>query len=307
MLTLSEYFQSIFGGRVLKIPISAALGCPNRSAGRECIYCDNSSFVPGYCTGRISEQLRKGMEFFGRKGAQSGYLAYFQSGTNTFGRTEDLIPLYEEALGVPGTVGLVIATRPDCLAPSLMDYFEERFGGKAPAGHPYLLVEIGVESTNDDTLRLIGRGHTFACAAEAVRDLAARGIAVGAHLIVGLPGEDEEDFIAHAERISALPVSTLKLHQLQILKGTPLSESYLSDPDSIRLQSPVEYARNVARMLRVLRKDIALDRFVSEAPKDKIIAPAWGIKPGAFNRILESELLSLDVLDNGCLGGILHD
>lgn len=286
--TMNEYLAGVFPGKVIKVAVNAALGCPNR--GR-CIYCNNLAFNPGYAalnnSGSITEQLEKGIRFNSRKGDCYGYLAYFQSYTNTYGPTDRLIQLYEEALQYPGVKGLVIATRPDCIKPDLADWFEHRFGRKASEGHPHLLIEIGIESTIDRTLELINRHHTYQCAVDCIKDLNERGIDTGAHLILGLPGETEQDFMIHAERVSALPIKTLKLHQLQVVKGTKLEQMYRQDPSQIRLFTAQEYARTVARFIQTARNDLYYDRFVSEAPPSMLIAPAWGLKPQEWNRLLE--------------------
>ena len=291
---MNDYLSRIFPGRVIKIAVNAGLGCPNRDGTlghNGCIYCNNLSFNPAYAanalSGSITAQLMEGVKFNSRKGECYGYLAYFQSYTNTYGPTERLIELYEEALRFPGVKGLVIATRPDCIKPDLADWFECRFGHKATQGHPHLLLEIGIESTNDHTLELINRHHTYQCAVDCINDLNERGIDTGAHLILGLPGETEQDYMTHAERISALPVKTLKLHQLQVVKGTRLAQMYQSDPSQIRLFTAQEYAEVVAQFIKTARKEIYYDRFVSETPPTMLIAPAWGLKPQAFNQILD--------------------
>ena len=294
MQTFSDYLSGVFPGRVIKIAVNAGLGCPNRdrTLGRDgCIYCNNLSFNPSYAandlSGSITAQLEKGIKFNSRKGDCYGYLAYFQSYTNTYGPTDKLIELYEEALRFPDVKGLVIATRPDSIKPDLVDWFEHRFGRKAPAGHPHLLVEIGVESTLDRTLQLINRHHTYQCAVDCINDLNERGIDTGAHLILGLPGETEQDWMTHAERISALPIKTIKLHQLQVVKGTALARMYAQNPSGIRLfNTPQEYAAVVRDFINRARKDLYYDRFVSETPQSLLIAPAWGIKPQAFNQII---------------------
>ena len=286
--TMNEYLAGIFPGRVIKVAVNAGLGCPN--LGR-CIYCNNLAFNPGYAaqdnSGSITAQLEKGIKFNSRKGDCYGYLAYFQSYTNTFGPTDKLIQLYEEALQYPDVKGLVIATRPDSIKPDLADWFEQRFGLGAPKDHPHLLIEIGIESTNDRTLELINRHHTYQCAVDCINDLNKRGIDTGAHLILGLPGETEQDFMTHAHRVSALPIKTLKLHQLQVVKGTRLAQMYQADPLQIKLFTAQEYAEIVARFINTARKDIFYDRFVSETPSSLLIAPAWGIKPQAFNLLLK--------------------
>lgn len=304
--TFSDYLGLYFPGKVRKIPVHAGLGCPNRDGtlGRSgCIYCSNAAFNPGYAHdshGSITEQLRAGIGFAAHKGPFYGYLAYFQSYTNTYGDTDKLIALYEEALDYPGVLGLVIATRPDCIAPDLADWLERRFGNQAPKNHPFLLIEIGVESTVDSTLELIGRGHTFACAQQTITDLNRRGISVGAHIILGLPGETHRDFIAHARRISDLPVSTLKLHQLQIVRNTPLERMYKSDPQSIHLFTPQEYAFVVNEFVRHARHDIYYDRFVSQTPNSMLVAPKWGIKPDAFQLICKNMPNSFADINGDC-------
>lgn len=292
--SVADYFNSVFGGKVRKIAVNAGLGCPNRDgtvSSGGCAYCNNQAFNPSYAfdsCGSITRQIETGIRFSARKNEKPvGYLAYFQSYSNTYGPTERLIALYEEALACPGVIGLVIATRPDCLAPDLLDYLECRFGRRAPAAHPYLLLEIGVESTNDATLKAINRGHTYACAADTIRELDKRGIPVGAHLILGLPGETEDDFITHVRRLSELPVTTLKLHQLQIIRNTPMALAYAQNPSSFRLFTPESYASLIIRLLPEIRQDIALDRFVSESPRSLLIAPSWGIKPDEFMKLLQ--------------------
>ncbi len=289
---MNDYLSGVFPGRVIKIAVNAGLGCPNRDGtlGHDgCIYCNNLSFNPAYAandlSGSITAQLEKGVRFNSRKGECYGYLAYFQSYTNTYGPTDRLIEFYEEALRFPGVKGLVIATRPDCIKPDLADWFEQRFGRKAPAGHPHLLVEIGIESTLDRTLQLINRHHTYQCAVDSINNLNERGIDTGAHIILGLPGETEQDWMTHAERVSALPIKTLKLHQLQVVKGTTLARMYEQEP--FKLFTAQEYAQVVRDFINAARKDLYYDRFVSETPQSMLIAPSWGIKPQIFNQMLQ--------------------
>lgn len=289
--TFSDYIATVIPGKVRKISVNAGLGCPNRDGtvgSGGCIFCNNDAFCPRYTRGlqSITEQIEEGIRFTANKGRADSYLAYFQSYSNTYGETELLVSLYEEALAYPGVAGLVIATRPDCLAPSLLDYFERRFGRLAPDGHPFLLVELGVESTLDRTLDVINRGHGYACAEKAANALYGRGIAVGAHLIIGLPGESESDWLQHARRISELPITTLKLHQLQIIKGTELERMYAGNPGIVSLPTAEEYAASVRRFVAALRDGIYLDRFVSETPRDMVVAPSWGLKPSEFQKLL---------------------
>jgi len=276
--------------RVRKIAVNAGLGCPNRDGSigtGGCIYCNNESFNPRYAhesVGSITAQIEQGISFNSRKGTPDGYLAYFQSYTNTYGETGRLISMYDEALAYPGVVGLVIATRPDCISADLMEWLKSKCAGGNR--NPFIMVEIGVESTKDSTLRAINRGHDWACARNTILSLAECGVAVGAHIILGLPGEDRNDMLRHADLLSELPISTLKLHQLQVIKGTRLAQIWQQNPESLYLFTASEYAELVVEFLKHLRSDIALDRFVSEAPPSMLLAPRWGIKPAEFDRLL---------------------
>ena len=290
---MADYMATIFPGKIQKIAINANLGCPNRDGTigtGGCIYCNNASFNPAYAhnsKGSITKQLEDGVAFFSKKQTAYGYLAYFQSYTNTYADTEKLIELYEEALAFPGVVGLVVATRPDCISNTLMEYFAKRFGNLAEENHPYLLVEIGVESTCNETLERINRGHTYECAVSAINTLYNIGVSVGVHIILGLPGESREMMLSHATKISKLPISTIKLHQLQIIKNTPLAALYMQDRNFVQLFTPEEYAQIVADFIRILPGNIAFDRFVSETPPSMLIAPSWGIKPYKFTEMVE--------------------
>lgn len=289
--TFSDYIATVIPGKVRKISVNAGLGCPNRDGtvgSGGCIFCNNDAFCPRYTRGLqgITQQIEEGIRFTANKGRADAFLVYFQSYSNTYGPTGKLVRLYEEALAFPGVAGLVIATRPDCLAPDLLDYFERRFGRLAPAGHPFLLVELGMESTLDRTLEFINRGHDHACSVTAANALSERGIAVGAHLILGLPGESESDWIGHAHRISSMPLTTLKLHQLQVIRGTALERMYAEDPGIVSLPTAEEYAASVRRFVAALRDGIYLDRFVSETPRDMVVAPSWGLKPSEFQKLI---------------------
>ena len=212
------------------------------------------------------------------------YLAYFQAYTNTYAGLEQLKALYEEALKVPKVVGLVIGTRPDCMPDELLDYLTEL------SKRCFVLVEFGVESTLDRTLEAINRGHDFACSADAIRRTAARGIAVGAHIILGLPGEQPSDILAHADTLSTLPLDTLKLHQLQLIKGTKLAAQVAANPTWVPAFSADEYAELVVDFLERLRPDLAVERFVSQSPPELLIAPDWGLKNYEFTHLVEKKL-----------------
>ncbi|MDD3310371.1 MAG: TIGR01212 family radical SAM protein, partial [Dysgonamonadaceae bacterium] len=208
----SEFLAQWFPSKVQKISINAGFTCPNRdgSKGRGgCTYCNNKSFSPGYGkpTKSISEQLKDGINFFSHKYPEMKYLAYFQSYTNTYDDVDSLIDKYEEALSYPNVVGLVVSTRPDCMSKDLLDYFEEL------SKKTFVLIEYGVESTLNKTLERVNRQHSWEDSVDAICMTAEKKIPVGVHLILGLPGETDEDIVNHAVKLSKLPITTVKLHQ----------------------------------------------------------------------------------------------
>lgn len=282
-----SWIRRQFPCRVQKISIDAGFTCPNRD-GRistgGCIYCDNRTFNPEYCQRRnsISQQLEAGKLFFGKKYPDMKYLAYFQAYTNTYGSIEHLRLLYEEALKTDDVAGIVIGTRPDCISDELLDYLE------GLNKRTFLMVEYGVESANDETLKLINRGHNFSDSVSAIAKTHARGILTGAHIILGLPGEDETESLRQAPIISSLPIDVLKIHQMQIVKGTRLAEMYQEKP--FHVYTVDEYISLIANYIQKLRKDLVLERFVSQSPKDMIIAPHWGLKNYQFTNLLNNYL-----------------
>jgi len=289
--TFPSFLAEHLEGKVQKIALNAGFTCPNRdgSKGRGgCTYCNNQTFNPSYglINQTITEQMEDGIRFFARKYPTMKYLAYFQAYTNSYASVDQCISLYEEALAVPGVVGLVIGTRPDCLPEPLLDYLE------ALATRVFVLVELGLESTLDKTLIRINRQHDHACSAEALHRLTSRGLLSGAHLILGLPGETPEDMLHHADVLSQLPLDTIKLHQLQVIKGTVLAKQIADDPTIIHPFTPDTYVELLVGFLERLRPDIAVERFVSQSPPDLLISPDWGLKNYAFTHKVEQRLRS---------------
>lgn len=282
-----------FPFKVQKISVNAGFTCPNRDGTKGfggCTYCNNQTFNPAYCRDdrSVTMQLEEGKRFFSRKYPQMKYLAYFQAYTNTYGELELLKRMYEEALAVEGVVGLVIGTRPDCMPDSLLDYLEE------VNRRTFLLVEYGIESADDRTLERINRGHSFACTEDAVRRTAARGIRTGGHVILGLPGESREDLIKQAERLSELPLTTLKMHQLQLIRGTRMAHEYALHPEEFHLFSADEYIDLVIDYAEHLRPDLILERFVSQSPRELLIAPDWGLKNHEFTDRVKKRMKERD-------------
>jgi radical SAM protein (TIGR01212 family) len=216
----NDHVKTRHGGRVQKVSIAAGFTCPNRDGlvgTGGCTFCNNASFTPGYLDRRqpITEQIDAGLLFLRRRylGTQH-YIAYFQSYTNTYGEFKRLRACYEEALSHPQISGLAISTRPDCLPSEVLDYLA------VLAREHIIELEIGVESCNDTALARVNRGHDFAASVDAIRRAAARGLEVTAHLMLGLPGESYESMLEGARHLSALPIRSLKIHQLQLVRGT---------------------------------------------------------------------------------------
>lgn len=290
---LSAYLSAHFPYKVQKISLNAGFTCPNRDGTvgyGGCTYCNNQTFNPAYCKTEktVTEQLEEGKQFFARKYPEMKFLAYFQAYTNTYAELEELKRKYEEALQVKDVVGIVIGTRPDCMPDTLLDYLEEL------NQRTFLIVEYGVESTDNDTLKRINRGHTFEVAEEAIRMTAARGIRVGAHIILGLPGETNDQLIKQASVLSALPLTTLKLHQLQLIKGTRMAHEFEMQPEDFYLYSADEYIDLVIDYVEHLRSDIVLERFVSQSPKELLIAPDWGLKNHEFTDKVKKRMRERD-------------
>lgn len=287
--TYADFLAPYFAGKVQKVSVDAGFSCPNRDGtlGREgCAFCNNSTFSPGYCGAApsVTEQLRRGMAFFARKYPAMRYLAYFQSYTNTYGPLDEVLARYEEALAVEGVVGVVIGTRPDCVSDALLDALATLHRRR------FVTVEYGIESTLDTTLLAVGRGHSYACAADAVLRTAARGIPVGAHLIMGLPGETRAQQLVHIARLSALPLDLLKLHQLQIVRGSRYAREYRDHPERFALYTPTGYVTLVCDALERMRPTLCLDRFTAQAPDSLLIAPRWGMKNYEFAALVQREM-----------------
>lgn len=277
----SSYMRRVFGCKVQKVSVDASFTCPNRDGTvgwGGCTYCNNASFSPSYCRRErsVACQVRDGVAFFARKYPQMKYLAYFQSYTSTYGRLDDLMRKYEEALSVDGVVGIVIGTRPDCMPDVLLSYLSRL------SRQTYVMVEYGIESTDDAMLRHINRGHDFAVVRDAVARTAGAGVAVGGHIILGLPGDTAESIMRQPAILSGLPLTTLKLHQLQIIRGTRMAAEYAAAPGRFALFDVDDYVDVVVAYIERLRPSMVLDRFVSQSPRELLVAPDWGLKNYEF-------------------------
>lgn len=288
-----DFLKNHFPFKVQKISINAGFTCPNRDGSKGlggCTFCNNQTFSPDYCHTEkgVTQQLNEGIAFFARKYPEMKYLAYFQAYTNTYGDFEALKKKYEEALAHPDVVGLIIGTRPDCMPDVLLDYLQEL------SQRTFVMVEYGVESTLDSTLERINRGHSYAESEETIKRTAARGILTGAHLILGLPGETTEEILDHARRISKLPLTTVKLHQLQLIRFTRMAKEFDEDPKDFRLFTVDEYIDLAIDFIELLNPDFTVERFVSQSPKSLLIAPDWGLKNFEFTAKLNKRIAERD-------------
>ena len=303
------YFKRRYGERLQKIVLDAGFTCPNRDGkvGRGgCTYCDNAAFHPSYSTAgkSLHQQLDEGIEFHKvRYRTTEHYLAYFQSFSNTYATLERLRELYEEALSHPSVVGLVIGTRPDCVDEEKLDYLADLAQGRVLTGWsrslagepertaPVIVVEYGIESGYDQTLLRINRGHDFETARRAVEMTAARGLDVGAHFILGLPGETRQMMLDACDMINQLPIRSVKFHQLQIVKGTRMEQEYASCPEDFERFSLEEYLDFFVDMLERLRPSLSIERFVGEVPPRFVNETPWGlIRNVELLRLLDQRL-----------------
>lgn len=292
----AAYFRRLFGSRVQKVAVDAGFSCPNRdgtiSVGG-CTFCNNSAFTPSYCTPTksVAQQIDEGIEFHRRRyRTATQYLAYFQAFTNTHAPLDKLRELYDQALQNPLVAGVVIGTRPDCVDEQKLDYFAEL------SRKCYVALEYGIESCNDSVLTSINRGHDYATAIRAVNMTAERGIHCGAHFILGLPGQSDEELIAQTDKINALPLTTVKFHQLQIFRGTAMAEQYDANPASFRFWSIEEYIDLFSEILARLRPDIVVERFASEAPPRYHYGKNWGlVRNETLWMMLERRLLEKEI------------
>ena len=285
-----DFLKENFPFKVQKVSVNAGFTCPNRDGSKGlggCTYCNNQTFSPEYCHTEksVSQQLEEGIQFFSGKYPSMKYLAYFQAYTNTYDELESLVKKYEEALAHPLVVGLIVGTRPDCMPDALLDYFEEL------SKKTFVLIEYGVESTLDKTLERINRGHTYAESVETIQRTAARGIYTGAHLILGLPGETREEILQHASTISELPLTTVKLHQLQLIKNTRMAKEFAEDATDFHLYTADEYIELAIDFIELLKPTIVVERFVSQSPKELLIAPDWGLKNYEFTNKVQKRLV----------------
>jgi len=286
----SSFIRRKFNSRVQKVSIDAGFTCPNKDGTKGvggCTYCNNNTFNPDYCKPikPIKQQINEGIEFFSKKYKTQKYLAYFQAFTNTYAPLADLRKMYEEALDHEDVIGLVVATRPDCIKDEVLDYLEEL----AAAGN-FIKLEFGLESTKNETLEAINRCQTHEEAIDAFKRADGRGLHLGGHLILGLPGETKEDMMNHAKMVSQLPINTLKIHHLQIVKHTMMAVQFKKTPEMFTFMELDEYIDFVVDFVENLKPEIIIERFFSESPASMLIHPKYGLKNFEVKHLVEKRL-----------------
>ena len=276
----NSYFTREFGGRVQKISIDAGFSCPNRdgmiSTGG-CTFCRNDAFNPSYCRPEksIRQQIEEGIEFHKRRYRRANsYLAYFQAFSNTYKPVDELEKLYREALSVEGVIGLVIGTRPDCLNDDILQMLKH-LSFRPKGGTSSIILELGIESVYDQTLKRVNRGHDFATVRNAIELVHSYGFHCGGHFIFGLPGETRDMMLNAADIISQLPLTTVKFHQLQIFKDTKMADEYLANPADFHLFTLEDYIEFVIDFIERLNPNIVIERFAGEVPPRYLVSKPW--------------------------------
>ncbi len=283
---LKSYWRNLFGCTVHKLQIDAGFTCPNRDgrvAAGGCIYCDGrgSKLRRQGALPSVTEQILSGKKYYKR--AASKFVAYFQTFTNTYAPAGKLKALYDEALAQEDIIGLSIGTRPDCLPAEVIDLL----AGYAQKFHVW--VELGLQSVHDKTLQCINRGHSYSQFLEAVNNLTGKGLNICVHIIIGLPGESDEDVHATAQTLAALPVGGIKIHSLLALDGTKMGDMYKQG--AIPMITKEKYVTLAADILELLPPSMVIQRLTADGYQDIFLAPAWAANKldvlNAINRELE--------------------
>ncbi len=285
--TLNYFFKKKFGQKVFKVPLDINSICPNQASGG-CIYCSNKSVASISDNSLdILEQFENGRKIMEQKWPDSLYIPYFQSGTNTF-NDKNLVKGYvDKLLMIPKVVGIDIATRPDCLSDEWLDYLEE-LNKKT-----FLIVELGLQSSNDNTLRFINRGHDSKTFKDAAQKLHARNIFVVAHIINGLPYETKEDMINTIKFVNDCKVDGIKIHMLYIAKNTPLASLY--EKNKFHILTREEYIDIVCSQLRLLNEDIVVMRITGDPILNELVAPEWLIKKFMVLNGIDQEMVKRNI------------
>ncbi|HEX9653713.1 MAG TPA: TIGR01212 family radical SAM protein [bacterium] len=282
-----RFLQETFGTRVHKVSVHAGFTCPNRdgtAATGGCTYCNIDSFTPRAARARVpvKDQVQQAIGYLKKRFKAHAFIVYFQPYSNTYAPIEHLEKLYAEALDHPGIVGLAVGTRPDCIDGAKLDLFEQI------RRDYFVTLEYGIESVNDETLRIINRAHDYACTVNAIQQTSERGLHVAGHIILGFPNESTDQMLATADEVSKLPLNFLKIHNLHIVRYTELAKAYLQNP--FHIFSFQEWVEFVCHFLERLNPDIVIERLYGGAPLDLLITPNWRKSAAQIIYAIQKEL-----------------
>src|SRR5437879_801745 len=283
----SRFLKKRFGTKVYRVTIDAGFTCPNVDgtvAMGGCVYCDNRSFSPNRRLPRttVREQVRRGITILQERYGAEQFIAYFQAATNTYAPVAKLRRLYDEALDHPQIVGLAVGTRPDCVPEEVLELLQ------GYARDRYVCLELGLQSAHDRSLDWMNRGHHFDAFIDAVQRCQGRGLDLCAHVILGLPGESREDMLATADALAGLPVHAVKIHNLHVVKDTPLEKMY--ERGEARMFERDEYVQIVCDFLEHLRPEMVIHRLSGDAPPDYLVAPLWCLDKPALLQAVHDEM-----------------
>lgn len=278
--SLNDYYRDMFGCKIVKVSIDAGFTCPNKDGTKNvggCIFCNGSTLVGG--NGDVVSQFYTAKKVMDKKWKNSKYIVFLEANTNTYGSLEKLKSIYEKLIALPDVVGLNIATRCDAISVEVYDYLEDL------SKRTFLTIELGLQSSKNETLKFLNRGHTREEFTECVRELKRRNIEVVAHIINGIPGESEEDMLDNVRYLNGLGIDGIKFHMLYIEKGTKLASMYEERP--FKLLTREEYIRILGRQLEILNSSIVVHRLTSDPNREKLIEPKW----------LERKFITLNAID----------
>ena len=281
--TFNYFLRNKFNSKVFKVSLDASFSCPNKKTGG-CIFCSEgskSNIVDNKKT--ILEQFEEVKNIMLKKWPDSLYIPYFQANTNTYDSLDNLKKLYEPVLNQKNVVGLAIATRPDSITDEVLDYLDE-LNNKT-----FLMVELGLQSSFDETLKLINRGHDVKCFDNMVKKLKKRNIFIVAHIINGLPGETKEMMIETAKHLNSLNVDAIKIHMLHIDKNTKLEQIF--NEEEFHILSKDEYIDIVTEQLSYLKPEIVIERLTGDPIKEELIEPKWLLKKFVVLNDIDKEMV----------------
>jgi radical SAM protein (TIGR01212 family) len=297
---LSLFLRRRFGRKVWRVTVDAGFTCPNVDgtvALGGCVYCDNRSFSPNRRLPHTSirAQVERGVRILEKYYGADRFVVYFQAATNTYAPVEKLRRLYDEALDHPQIVGLIIGTRPDCVDDEVLDLIQKY------AKDRYVSLELGLQTIHSRSLEWMNRGHDVNCFIDAVRRSQGRGFEIGTHVILGLPGETTEEMLATADLVASLPVDAIKIHNLHVVRDTPLETMYRDG--QVRMLEMAEYVSVTCGFLERLPETMVIQRLSGDAPPEYLVAPQWCLNKPALLRAIQQELERRDNWQGKLFGG----